>query len=211
VGHCSFFLVNTIDYIILGFVLFFTLKGLFKGFIQEVLGLVSLLVAFTFATKYMSTAAYWIDSILNVPPSLSTILGFISVFFLIILILQITSHFLQKIIKYSFLGWLEKLLGGIVGFLKGAIIVSLVAIMVSAIPLHTTILPQLEESVLFTPSKKFAPALFDLIMHLVPRSKSFYDEIKETYEKLPSAQLGKYKKDFLKSMQDDKQSDKKRS
>lgn len=195
--------MNTIDYIILGIVGFFLVKGLFKGFIQEVFGLLGLMLAFILATKFMSNAAQWLDSLLDIPPSFSTILGFLVIFFGILIAVQVLSHFLQKIIKYSMLGWLEKLLGGVTGFLKGAIIVSLATIMLAAIPLSTYILPSLENSRLYKPAQRFAPMLFNFLMHVVPDSKNFYGEIKESYDKLPSSKVGKQTKEFLKNMQND--------
>jgi len=191
--------MNYIDYTILLIAGFFAIKGLFRGFIHEIFGLLGVVFALIVSTKYMSNAAVQIHALLDIPPAFSTTLGFLVIFFSGILLTQVVSHLLQKIVKYSLLGWLDKASGGVIGLLKGGIIVSLITIMLAAIPLTPHLLPGIERSKLFTPTTRFAPTLFDVVMTIVPRSKTFYSEIKESYDNLPGSHLGKQTKGFLKT------------
>lgn len=184
---------------------FFVIKGLFRGFFQEVLGLVGLLFALILATKYMSNAAVWVDKFLNIPPALATILAFLLIFFGIIFGFQLLTHLLQKITRVSFLGWLEKLAGGIVGFLKGATIVSLLILFISMIPFAQKLIPGRADSKLFEPTKTFAPKVFNLLMEVIPGSKTFYSELKESLEKFSPEHLGKNTQNLLNSFQDQNQ------
>ncbi|MFQ5752809.1 MAG: CvpA family protein [bacterium] len=199
------FAMNYIDFIILAFVTFFFIKGLFRGFFQEVFGLLGLIVALIFATKYMSDAAEQIDSILDIPPTLATLLGFLLIFFSLIFAFQLLTHLLQKIFKYSLLSWLEKLAGGAVGFLKGATILSLLLLFISIIPFGKQFIPGIKESKLYEPTQNLAPKVFNLIMEIIPDSKSFYAELKESFENLSPSELTKNTQNFLKSFQKEKQ------
>lgn len=194
--------MNYLDYIIIAFVAVFTFKGLFRGLIFEVVGFLAVILAFILATKYMSDAAKWVDDFLNVSPTVATILGFLLIFFAVILIFQVVAHFLHKVVQYSFLGWLEKLAGGMVGFLKGAVAISLIILLISFIPLSEQLIPGQNQSKLFTPTRNFAPKIFNFMMKFIPHSKSFYDEVVESIENLPKSKIGQHTHAFLKSIQE---------
>ena len=201
--------MNFLDYIILAFVVYFLVKGLFRGFFQEVLGLAGLILALVFATKYMSNVAALIDELINIPPVLTTLLGFLLIFFCIIFATQLLIHTLQKITKYSLLGWMEKLAGGVVGFLKGATILSLLLLFLSMIPFSRNLIPGVKDSQLYAPTRNFAPKLFNLIMAIVPNSKSFYGEVKESLENFSPSEWTKNTQNFLQNFQNDEKSQEK--
>lgn len=198
--------MNYLDFIILTIIGLFVIKGLFRGFFQEILGLVGLLVGLIFATKYMSNAALWIDKYLKIPPGLTTLLGFLLIFLGIVFGFQLLAHVLQKLSKFSLLGWLEKLGGGLVGFLKGATIISLLILFISIIPFASQLIPGRTDSKLFRPMKAFAPYMFDLLTETIPGSKSFYAELKESLENFSPSELGKNTKQFLESFQNHEKS-----
>ena len=197
--------MNYLDYIIAAIVLFFAIKGLFKGFIDEFFGFFGLIFAFIIATKFMSNASAWVNSILDIPASLSTLLGFLLIFFVVIIAFQLVSHFLKKAVNVSALSGLEKLGGGAIGFVKGGVIISLVIILITMIPLGSQLIPGRKESVLYEPAKNFAPRVFNFINTIVPSSKSFYAELKESIEKIDPSGLGSDKDSLLKSFQNDRQ------
>ncbi|RMF56761.1 MAG: CvpA family protein [Calditrichaeota bacterium] len=203
--------VNYLDYIIVSVVAVFAVKGLVKGFFQEVFGLVGLVVALMLSTKYMSNTAHWIDRWLTVPPAVSTLLGFVVIFGGVVLAAQVLSHLLQKVARAAFLGWLEKLSGAAVGFLKGAVVMSLLLLLISILPFGDLIVPGQKESRLFLPTRNFAPRLFDLISEVFPGSKSFYSELRESLRGAAAQDLGRETRRFLKTLPNDDDTRKQRS
>lgn len=193
--------MNYLDYIIIAVVAFFAIRGLFKGFLNEVFGLVGLIFALIFATKYMSDVAGWLDSFLNIPAALTTLLGYLLVFIGVILAFQFVNHILHKAIKVSFLKWMDKTAGTVVGALKGGVIISLVLLFISIISFSRSIIPGLNDSTLYNPAKNFAPKVFNFIMYVIPNSKSFYAELKETFEKFSVSKLGENTRVLLKSLE----------
>ncbi|MCG8607123.1 CvpA family protein [bacterium] len=193
--------MNYLDLIILGTIGFFLIKGLFRGFFREVLGLVGLIVALILATKYMSNVSVWIDSVIDVPPSAASLLAYLLIFFAVFIATQVLAHTLQRLFKYSMLGGLEKMAGGIVGFLKGATIISLLVLFISVIPFGRQFVPDTAGSVLFRPMQNFAPYVFNFLMTVIPNSKSFYDELKENFDNFSAGDLAENTSDFLNSFQ----------
>lgn len=199
--------MNYLDYIIVVVVAFFTVKGLLKGFVNQVLGFFGLLMALVLATKYMSDVAETVDNFLNIPPALATLLAYLLIFVATILAFQVLNHVLQKAVKVSFLHWVDKTLGLLVGALKGGVIMSLIFLLISIIPLSGNLIPGLNDSKLFRPTKTFAPKVFNFIMSVVPNSKSFYAELKESFDKFSVSELGQHTRNFLKSIEGDEDSE----
>jgi len=49
------------------------------------------------------------------------------------------------------------------------------------IPFTGMLLRQKEDSLLFTPAKKFAPEIFNIITYFLPEAKTFYNEVIESF------------------------------
>ncbi|MCH8980732.1 CvpA family protein [candidate division KSB1 bacterium] len=192
--------MNYIDYIIITVVAFFAIRGLFKGFLNEVFGFLGLILALIFATKYMSNMAGVIDKFLNIPPGLTTLLGYLIIFVGTIFAVQLLNHVLQKAVQVSFLNWVDKTGGGLVGFIKGGIIISLLLLLISIIPFSRSMIPGVKDSTLYAPTKNFAPKIFNYIMYVIPNSKSFYGELKETFDKFSVSKLGENTRGLLESL-----------
>ena len=194
--------MNYLDYTILTLVAIFTVKGLFKGFIHEVFGLVGLVLSLILATKLMGKVSDWIAQFADIPPTLNTALGFIIVFVAVMLCCQFIIHFTQKVVKWVLLGWVDKLAGAVSGFLKGAIIASLMLLIITAMPLVESLIPGKDESKLFEPTQKFAPAVFDLAVVVFPDSKSFYEEVKDSISGFSTEAISEHAQRFLDSLSD---------
>jgi len=192
--------MNYIDYIIIAVVGFFAIGGLFKGFLNQVFGLLGLILALIFATKFMSNMAELVDKFLNIPPALTTLLGYLIIFVGTIFAFQLLNHVLQKVVKVSFLSWVDKTGGGVLGFVKGGVIISLLLLLISIIPFSGSMIPGAKESTFYDPAKNFAPKVFNFVMYVIPNSKSFYGELKETFDKFSASKLGKNTRDLLESL-----------
>ncbi|MFQ5649597.1 MAG: CvpA family protein [bacterium] len=203
--------MTSIDYIILAVIAAFTLKGLFRGIINETIGLIALVVSLVVATKYMSNVADAIDNVLSIPPAMITVLAFLVIFISSQLCFQLVSYLLHQIVKYTFAGWLERLAGGGVGLLKGLVVASLVALLLSIVPFSDQMMPQKKDSLLFNPVKDLAPKMFNLLMVVMPHSKSFSSELKESLENLSGKKRGNQSNGLLRSLQDDEDPPKDRS
>lgn len=193
--------MNYVDYIIIAVVGYFVVRGLFRGFFAEALGLAGLVVALILATKFMSNLSAWLDRFISLPGVIATILSFVLIFFAVTFTFQIIAHLLERIFKYARLDWLAKLAGAGLGFLKGATIVSLLLLFISVVPFGAQLVPGLPESKYYEPARNFAPKLFNLIAQLAPDSKSFYVEVKESLENFSPTELAKNTQSFLKALQ----------
>ena len=179
--------MNVIDAVILMIIGFFCVKGFFRGFIMEALTLVGLVLAYFIALREMSALATVIAKAVRLPPMVITSVSFFIIFILIVLFCRWMAGALRKLIKWTFLGWLDRGGGVLFGALKGALVASLLALLISLIPFPDNVESVKEKSFFFEPVCSVAPAVFNVIKRGYPKTNSFYEEVKESFEKTSKA------------------------
>ena len=126
--------MNHIDIIIVSVMLFFIGKGLIRGFAKEIMGLLSFIIAFALALSQMKAAANVFNRFID-NYSIALIVGYISVFLFVFIVLHIIAGAIQKLLQIASLGWLNRLGGVIFGLLFGAMLLSLTVFMLSFVPI----------------------------------------------------------------------------
>ncbi len=127
--------MNTFDIVVIIVISFCLIRGLFKGLIGEVSGIVGVVAGFYGAyTYYPQLTVYareWVSD--------STILNLIAFFVLfcaILVVVSLISVLIRKFLKLVFLGWVDRTFGLLFGGVKGLLIMSVFFIMI------TTFLPK---------------------------------------------------------------------
>ena len=113
-----------IDIIISLLLLYFMLNGARKGFIKEASRIIGIFSGIFLANKMGSVFTPYIKPYITYEPLLYTI-SYFTVFIIVIFIIGIIATTIQKFFELILLGWLNKLLGILIGLLKGLIIISL--------------------------------------------------------------------------------------
>jgi membrane protein required for colicin V production len=113
--------VTTFDYILFSISCFLVVRGLIKGFIREILGLVSLIagfvVAYLFADDLASILSNYIESDQG-----AAIVSYAILFIFSTLIISYISRLLTSLSKAVSLGLINRILGGVFGLLKSIVI-----------------------------------------------------------------------------------------
>jgi membrane protein required for colicin V production len=100
-----------------------TLLGAWRGFIQTVAGLVGLVLAAFFAGR----VAVWVDPVLNNPdvpphPPVNGAAAFVIAFLIIYVAVEFAAGLLRWLARLLFLGWLDRVGGAILGFIRGVVL-----------------------------------------------------------------------------------------
>jgi membrane protein required for colicin V production len=193
--------MSVFDIIILVIIGVFCVKGLIRGLILEILTLAGLLVGYWVALKEMSVGAAWLTEILQIPDWIANTMSFILIFLVIVIVFRILAGAIRKLIKWTLLGWLDKGGGILIGLFKGALIASLAMLLVSVIPLPEKTEKQKEKSFLYKPVSEVAPAVFNIIKVAFPKTKDFYEEIKEGFTDTAEEAVGDALKNEIKKLQ----------
>ena len=121
--------MSLLDIVVIALVVLLGLKGLIRGLIKEVFGLLSIVGGVFFASRFADTFGSYIHSaffpIENV--GVRSLVGFVILFALIWAAVQLAGTLLAKIVKVSGLGFVDKIGGMAIGSAKVFLVFSIIA------------------------------------------------------------------------------------
>ncbi|WP_372752895.1 CvpA family protein [Mariniflexile sp.] len=163
--------MNTLDTILFAFLIFGLARGFWRGFFVEIASLIALLSgvygAFhfsNFASNFLKERVDWNENTVN-------IVAFFGTLILIVFAIALAGKALTKMANFAALGLFNKLLGGVFGALKIALILSAILIVFEKMnrTLPFTTEADKTSSVVYKPVKGIIPLLFpDIILNGKP-------------------------------------------
>lgn len=169
--------MNNLDIIFLVIIGGSMVLAAFKGFIKELVSLVAFVAGLILAGQFHGPVARflsrWVDS-----PVLAQVLGFLAVFFGVLLVAGIAVFIADRILKFTHLKWIDRVLGAMFGVVRGWLIST---VLVLAMTSFAWQVPWLEQSAL-------APYLLmsaRLAAHAVPGDmhREFDAQYRQIYQK----------------------------
>lgn len=133
-----------LDITILVIILAAAIWGIFKGFVRQIVSIVSLLLGVWCAFKFSAWLSAQARELLSLSMAQNTLQ--VITFAVIFIIVVILTHFIGKgiegIVKLTMLGWLNRLLGFLFGALKAIILLSIAAYLVNYLNSMLHIIPE---------------------------------------------------------------------
>lgn len=117
--------MNLLDIIILVVLIFFALKGMIRGLVNEASSLTGLILGGWLAYHYYSAVSAPIRTILHVPVHVASFLAFMLLLLLTGIIAHIAGNIITTALKLVMLGSLNRLGGILIGAAEGALLLSL--------------------------------------------------------------------------------------
>ena len=124
--------MNSLDTVIIIVMLVCLLYGYFKGFISEVLAIAGLLISIVAAGRYYHLLAPHLLVFLRIE-ALACFASFVLIIFAGMLLFGVLRLVIKKTTVEMELGWADHLLGFLLGIIKGALISSVIVLMIIAI------------------------------------------------------------------------------
>ncbi|KPK95678.1 hypothetical protein AMJ80_04270, partial [bacterium SM23_31] len=165
--------MNYLDIVILAVVGFFTFWGIKKGLTKTLIGVIGFILALSIATGMMGTIAGIMHNLLNINKGAAYILSFLLLFVGVLLICSAIAYIILKTFTITSTRWIDRISGGILGFLIGNLILSTVLVMLSFFSFSEQLMPGKEKSFLYPYAKGFFPGFYNLMVKLKPSSKTF--------------------------------------
>jgi membrane protein required for colicin V production len=116
--------MNTIDAIALFVMLLFTVRGLYKGLINELFSLLAIVLGIAFVYFFGTDVNNWVQEKVSINHYLINVL-FIVQFILIALAVKYIGKSITAASKLLALGTINRLLGGLFGLVKSILVLSL--------------------------------------------------------------------------------------
>ena len=127
------------DWMICALVLLNVVTAAMQGFFSEALTLAGLVVGYIAAAWKYRSLAEWFESFLK-NPWLAEVLGFLIIFFAILLLFGLAARVARWLMKESGLSGLDRFLGAVLGLLKGGLMVAVILMGMTAFEPTSTLL-----------------------------------------------------------------------
>jgi len=119
--------MNYLDIIFIIIILFFSFNGLRKGLVKVVGGILGIFVGIYFAGLFYLQFSEWLQTVTQIFGSMeANIVSFIVVFIIVNRVFALIIFLLDRIVRIPIINSINKILGGALGFLQGALIVTLI-------------------------------------------------------------------------------------
>ncbi|HEX2959132.1 MAG TPA: CvpA family protein [Chitinispirillaceae bacterium] len=125
--------MHTFDIIVLVITAFFVVIGIKRGFVIEIFRLVAMIAGFIIAFLYYSDIKLLLP-LGKLPLQAQNSISFILTYIVTAIAIIAIGWVAKKIIHFSMLGWLDRILGAGVGVSKALIIVWVACLSIAAIP-----------------------------------------------------------------------------
>jgi membrane protein required for colicin V production len=119
--------MNVLDYIILGLVAFFVVKGFFRGIFSEIFSLAGIVFGFLIGNRYHPQMGDFLRAYIPFENSLPLI-SFFALFILVFIVFNLSGLLLHTMFRTLFIGWFDRGLGVGLALIKGIAISYLVIV-----------------------------------------------------------------------------------
>jgi len=155
--------INFLDIIIIIPLLLFAWQGFKKGLIIEVATLAALVLGLFFAFCFSDYAANLLNDHFSIDEKYMAALSFIVTFIVVVIVVIAVGKILQKIIDIILLGFLNKAAGAVFGIVKGALILSILLLIINYFDTNQKLIKEeyKENSIFYEPIESFAPNLYN--------------------------------------------------
>jgi membrane protein required for colicin V production len=122
--------MNKLDMMILAIFALTTACGLWKGMIRQIVILTGVVCGYIISSKLYTPVARILPG--NMEPGTAKIISFIIIFIACIIAASVLGVLVDRILKIAGLGWANRLAGGVLGAVKGFIVVAIIAVALMA-------------------------------------------------------------------------------
>lgn len=165
-----------IDVVISLLLLFAFYKGYKKGAVIAIFSFVAVILALYAGLELVGETSKWIEATFDFRSKFLPFISFLLVFIGVILVVRVTAYLIDKFLKLVFLGFVNKLAGGVIGLLIMSVIVSGVIWLFNQIHL---ISPETKsKSLLFT----YVEEVYPFIMGNIPVLKEAYYNLEQIFD-----------------------------
>ncbi len=123
--------MNLLDFILIVLVGYSVVGGFLAGFARVGIGFAATIVAILCGFWFYGVPGRFLEEYVH-SPAAANLLGFLVVFTLIVLAGGVLARILSAVFKWSGLSWLDRLLGGAFGFVRGVVLALAIVTVITA-------------------------------------------------------------------------------
>lgn len=153
--------MSWIDIIISLILLGAFIRGIQKGFIMQLAGLVALIAGAIFAGRLANILLPFLLKTIGVSANIAVVLSYVIAFVIIVILIKIVGNYLHSLVKVLQLGFINKILGSLLGVLSASLVLSILINLAIMIDIEEDIITDKikTESYLYPKIQKTAPII----------------------------------------------------
>jgi len=161
--------MGTLDIILLLFFIPAVVRGISKGFIEQLVGIASIIIGAWLAFKFTEPVSAWLGGYLSWDSSVLNIVAFVLIALVISLVLKLIGNLISSLLKDLSLGFVNRILGLVFSLLKTALVIGLIIYLFDGLNSKITLVnPEtLSASVIYTNLKDAADVVFPFLKDLI--------------------------------------------
>lgn len=161
--------MNVFDIIVLICLALGIIEGIRKGFISQIAAIVGVVAGVWLSVIFAGKLSEWMSGLFEANPQLMKALAFILIYVIVVVLLHLVGKLLEKVVKLSMLGWLNKLLGAVFSVMKWALILCIaVAVFDSFNSIFNAVSSEkLADSIFYAPLERIAGTVFPYLKTLL--------------------------------------------
>ena len=161
--------MNTLDIVILVLFIPGIVRGMSKGFIEQAITLVGIVLSAYLAFKFSGVACNWLKNFLTGSETILHVLGFAVVLVGVLLVVMFVAKLVTAAVEKASLGWLNKVLGLAFSIAVSALVIGLLIILFDTVNVKFGLVksPVLQESLLYGALKDFGYFVFPYLKGLL--------------------------------------------
>ena len=145
------------------------ISGIRKGFISQVISIVSIIAGVWVSYEFSTQVGTWLGQHIEAADNVLKLISFAIIMIAVFAGLALIGKLLEGLINFVMLGWVNKLLGVVFSLLKTGLIVGLLIMVFCSLNNNLNLVSDevLADSVLFTPLKNVAYTVFPYLKSLI--------------------------------------------
>jgi len=153
--------MNWLDIVLAIPLIWFTYKGFRNGFIIELASLAALILGIFVALHFSIYAEEYLRDNFNIAENYLYIVSFVITFIIVAVVIFLVGKIINKLINIIALGFLNKLAGAVFGFLKTALVLSVILYFLNGFDTNSSIIkPEIkDESYMYEPIESIVPMI----------------------------------------------------
>lgn len=156
-------------------------QGIKNGLFVEIASIISFILGVFLAIKFSCLVKGFLEGFVNWNPKTIQITAFVLTLILVVIGVHLLAKIFTKIADFAFLGWANKLAGGIFSVLKTALLIGIVLNLVQKINVDNQLISKekQEKSIFYRP-------ILDTTSFMMPMVTNWIDDVKKVYEETTS-------------------------
>ena len=144
-------------------------QGITKGFVQQVISLVSIIAGVWIAARFSSLISAWLSPYFTIDPKFLNVIVFTVIVILVVLLLYWIGELTTKVVKITTLGWLNSGLGVILSVAKTILILGLLILLFESVNARFNLVKpgKLEDASIYCMLRDLAQSFFPYLKSLV--------------------------------------------